>query len=130
VKVLLDTNALVWLASPKKSRNIGKQARRIIETSDSVYMSGLSVAELQIKFMAGKSKKMPALSEAATGHGLLELDFSAKHAEAIASFQSLTRHDPFDRMLLAQAYVEGLTFLTSDQTLLGLGLPYIVDAAQ
>jgi PIN domain nuclease of toxin-antitoxin system len=44
-----------------------------------------------------------ALSEVLTGQGLLLLNITAEHAEAIRDYPELTRHDPFDRLLVAQA---------------------------
>ena len=43
-------------------------------------------------------------------------------------FPALVRHDPFDRMILAQAEAERMTLLTADRTLLVLGQTWIVDA--
>jgi PIN domain nuclease of toxin-antitoxin system len=60
--------------------------------------------------------------------GVKELSFGISHADAIRDFPALSRHDPFDRMLLAQAKVEKITFLTSDNNLLKLQLSYVIDA--
>jgi len=128
VRLLLDTNSLVWVSDPKKSKSLGKQAVRQIKSADVIYFSSVSMAELTVKSMMGKIKKVSA--KQAIECGLLELHFTSLHAEAISNFQSLVRHDPFDRMLLAQALVEGATFLTSDRALLDLGLPYVVDATE
>ncbi|MDN5805522.1 MAG: hypothetical protein L0H26_13205 [Microlunatus sp.] len=43
---------------------------------------------------------------------------------------ALARHDPFDRMLVAQTRVERSVLVTSDRTLLGLGMPWILDATR
>lgn len=59
--------------------------------------------------------------------GLTELPFRASHAEEVGRLPALARHDPFDRMLLAQASAEGMRFLTSDAALLGHGLDWVVD---
>ena len=78
--------------------------------------------------MLGKFKKLPDMAEATSVGGLTMLDFSAEHAQAIANFPSLFRHDPFDRMILGQAHSQRLTLLTSDPVLLELSLDYVVDA--
>jgi len=80
--------------------------------------------------MIGKMKMVPNLTEIISESGLVLLDFKADHAETVPDFPSLVRHDPFDRMLLAQASAEGMTFLTADTTLLGLNLPFVVDARE
>lgn len=127
--MLLDTNALVWASDDGKLNNLGKNARRLIENSGIVYFSAISFAELQIKHISGKLKKMPDVRFAVSG-GLLELSFKTEHADGIKNFPSLVHHDPFDRMILAQAYSEGLFLLTADKTLLSLNLDYIVDARE
>ena len=53
-----------------------------------------------------------------------------EHAEALRDFPELTRHDPFDRLLVAQASRAGLQLLTADHVLLGLGRDFIIDASR
>ena len=127
MNLLLDTNALFWIAE-SKTKSLGKGALRIIQKSDAVYFSSISIAELTIKSMLKKGKYLPRSTEVIATSGLIELEFDASHAQAIDNFPSLIRHDPFDRMLLAQAFSEGLILLTSDETLLRLGLNYVLDA--
>jgi PIN domain nuclease of toxin-antitoxin system len=126
-RVLLDTNVLVWLFAEKKRHNIGKHARKLIDSSE-VYVSPLSYSELAIKTIIGKFKAKPTSSEESERAGLIELPFTHEHTERIYDFQSLARHDPFDRMLLAQALSEDMMFLTGDQALIDLKLTNIVDA--
>lgn len=83
-----------------------------------------------MKMMVRKLKLELDMKQSISDAGLALLDFRAEHADAIENFPSLVRHDPFDRMLLAQAHVERLTFLTADETLLGLGLPNVLDARE
>lgn len=127
MNLLLDTNALVWALDERRIRSLGKQAKRLIENGDLVYFSTISLAELQIKAIAGRFKSLPDV-EKALADGFLIMDFKAEHAVAVANFPSLARHDPFDRMILAQAYAEQLVLLTADEALLGLGLDFVVDA--
>jgi PIN domain nuclease of toxin-antitoxin system len=60
--------------------------------------------------------------------GLRELPFTSDHAVAMLRFPALVRHDPFDRMILAQASAERMTLLTADATLLALGERWVQDA--
>ncbi|MGU3499505.1 PIN domain-containing protein [Mycobacterium sp. C31M] len=62
--------------------------------------------------------------------GLLLLDVTAEDAEAIRDYPELVRHDPFDRLLVAQADRAGLRLLTADRVLLGLGRDFILDATE
>jgi PIN domain nuclease of toxin-antitoxin system len=61
---------------------------------------------------------------------LVLLSITAEHAEALGDFPELTRHDPFDRLLVAQASRTGLQLLTADQVLLDLGRDFILDASR
>nr|WP_285594613.1 PIN domain-containing protein [Actinomycetospora sp. NBRC 106378] len=59
------------------------------------------------------------------------LPVSAEQAEGVRTLPAaLRRHDPFDRLLVAQARALGLTLLTADRVLLGLDLPFVVDATR
>lgn len=78
--------------------------------------------------MLGKLPELADISDAIAVSDMKELNYIAAHADAISLFTKLKKHDPFDRMLLAQANVEGLVLLSSDKTLLGLGLDYVIDA--
>ena len=62
--------------------------------------------------------------------GLALLSITAEHAEAVRDFPELVRHDPFDRLLVAQASRAGLRLLTADQILLAMGRDFIVDAGR
>jgi PIN domain nuclease of toxin-antitoxin system len=130
VNVLLDTSATIWLTDNKKAHSIGKEARRLMEKAEIVYVSSISIAEVRIKIMLGKLKLVPELVKVLEASGLVMLDFKPEHANVIQSFQRLVRHDPFDRMLLAQASSENLVFLTGDQALLELNLPYVIDVGE
>jgi PIN domain nuclease of toxin-antitoxin system len=128
VKILLDTNALIWLIEQKDIRSIGPKTEKLLETAAVVYVSPISIVEIRIKTMLGKLTSQPDLLEDISKSGLKMLDFSAGQAESIQKFPTLVRHDPFDRMLLSQASHEGLYLITSDTVLLDLGLDYVTDA--
>lgn len=126
--ILLDTNALLWLY--QDSPALGALSRERIARAPRAHFSAASVMEITIKHLLGRlplpgGEGFPDVFERS---GLLELPFSARHAAALTRFPELARHDPFDRMLLAQASVESLELLTSDATLLSLGHAWIGDA--
>ena len=58
------------------------------------------------------------------------LDISADHAEGLREFPELSRHDPFDRLSIAQAHQHRLTLMTADGVLLGLGRTFVVDSTK
>lgn len=86
--------------------------------------------ELTIKTMLGKLSVPAGLPARLTTEGLELLSITAEHAEAIRDFPELTRHDPFDRLLVAQASRSGLCLLTAAQVLLNLGRDFILDATR
>jgi PIN domain nuclease of toxin-antitoxin system len=51
--------------------------------------------------------------------GLELMPITAHHAAGITAFPELRQHDPFDRLITAQASIEGMDLLTADQVLLG-----------
>jgi len=60
--------------------------------------------------------------------GITYLPVTAEHAAGIGEFPELLRHDPFDRLLVAQASRERCDLLTADQVLLATSYPFVVDA--
>lgn len=126
--ILLDTNALLWLV--RDSTQLGPHSRRAIDDAPRVHFSAVSVLEITIKHMLGRVElpggdAFPGIFERS---GLVELPLTSAQSAALVAFPDLARHDPFDRMLLAQARSEGLILLTSDATLLALGEVWIRDA--
>jgi PIN domain nuclease of toxin-antitoxin system len=124
--LLLDTHVALWVAGAPE--RLGARARSLIERSVPVYLSAVSHAELEVKGMLEKVRVPDGFGDWIEEQGINHLPFTAAHARALRRFGELARHDPFDRMLLAQAVAEGLTFLTADSRLLDLGRDWIVDA--
>ena len=116
MKVLLDTHLLLWAASDDP--NLSDEARTIIE--DPVvtpYFSVASMWEIVIKRSLGRSDfqvDASVLRRSLLDAGYEELSIEAHHAFEVAG---LPRHhrDPFDRLLVAQAIVEGIVLLTHDE---------------
>lgn len=126
--LLLDSQTLVWLLDDNP--RLGSEARMAIGSARGVHVSAATVWELTIKAMVGKLSVPTALSAALTGQGLQLLNVTAEHAEGIRDYPELTRHDPFDRLLVAQADRAGLRLLTADKVLLGLKREFILDATK
>lgn len=112
MKILLDTNALIWwLEDPQR---LGEKARNIIENPmNDVFCSSISAVEIAIKTSIGKLTLETPWEGAARESLLSFLSFTQDHARRF-SVLPLFHKDPFDRMLIAQALVEGATFVTSD----------------
>jgi len=112
VRLLLDTHVLLWtLEDPSKLRVAAREA--IKDWENQVLVSAASVWELAIKAAAGRLKPPESLESGLENQGFAPLAISVAHALAAGA---LPRHhgDPFDRMLVAQAQLEGLTIVTRD----------------
>lgn len=126
--LLLDTNALIWLIGHVDGGSLGSNARNAVQQADGVYISSINILEIRVKSMLGKLEANDNLLNDIAAAGLKTLSFDVSHADELTKFPGLNKHDPFDRMLLAQAQIEGMSLLTADTFLLGLGLPFIIDA--
>ena len=124
--LLLDSQALLWLLDD--SPRLGPQARQAITSAQGVHVSAATVWELTIKTMLGKLTVPADLSKKLPEQGLELLSVTAEHAEAIRDFPELTRHDPFDCLIVAQAARTGLRLLTADHVLLDRRRDFILDA--
>lgn len=126
MKLLLDTNALVWFI--RGSKDLGKSATRAFLGAKTVYFSSFSLFELHIKRAKEKITLVDNLAGELESRGIKELTPKGQDASEILRFTSLTKHDPFDRMILAQASANNLTLLTSDKAMLSLGFDWVMDA--
>jgi PIN domain nuclease of toxin-antitoxin system len=124
--MLLDTNVVLW---SMQGVRVGPEALARLTTASVRYVSAVSRFELTIKEMLGKLTLPADLTSSLQAMGLDTLPFDERHAAAVSEFPELARHDPFDRMLVAQARAEGIPFLTGDRRLLSLSLPWIIDAS-
>lgn len=124
-RYLLDSHALLWvLTDPARLSADARVA--LLERPAEVWFSAASVYELHYKAFIGKLAPFPsALASAAGEAGLLELPVSARHA-SLAGALNTPHRDPFDRILVAQALLEGLTLVTRDAAVIALDAPALV----
>jgi PIN domain nuclease of toxin-antitoxin system len=112
MRLLLDTHVLLWVLSGER---LSKEARRaIIDPRNAVTMSAASIWEMSIKAELGRLELPDGWFEEAERQSIGVLSITAAHALAVRQLPSLHR-DPFDRMLVAQAQVEGLVLVTRDE---------------
>jgi PIN domain nuclease of toxin-antitoxin system len=112
VPLLLDTHALLWWL--RGDRTLGATARAAIADEESlVFMSAASALEVAIKRAHGKLEAPGDVERWAADEGFEELPITAGHAVASADLP-VHHRDPFDRLLIAQARLEGLTLVTAD----------------
>lgn len=121
---LIDTHCwLWWLSEPER---LNTRARRwIADRRNGVFFSAASAWEIAIKATLGKLRlPEPAASfvpDRVSSQGMVPLSINQRHALALEAMP-LHHRDPFDRMLIAQAQIEGLPILTADRHF----LPYDV----
>lgn len=124
--LLLDSQVALWVLDDNP--RLGSYARQIIKSTTPVHVSAATVWELTIKMMLGKLSVPDKLASRLVEQGLSLLSITAEHAEALREFPELTQHDPFGRLLVAQASHAGLQLLTADRVLLDLGRDFIINA--
>lgn len=122
MKVLLDTHLLLWAASGQP--RLMQEAREVIEDPDTeLVFSAASIWEVAIKSgLGGDDFRVDArlLRRGLLENGYTELAVAGSHAVAVDSLLPLHK-DPFDRMLVAQAQVEGIMLLTADPAVASYG---------
>lgn len=123
-RLLLDSNTMIWWDDA--SKELGGTARALIQNAESVYVSAASEWELSIKAALSKITLRRSILEATVAAGFEPLPVSFAHAQAVRVLKSIHR-DPFDRLLVAVAMVEGLTLVSSDLILAEYGVP-VIDA--
>ncbi len=115
MKLLLDTHLLLWAAGAP-DRLPGEARARIEAPGNELFFSAASLWEIAIKGGLGRGDfqvNARLLRRGLLDNGYSELPISSEHAVAIDSLPPIHK-DPFDRILVAQATVEGITLLTAD----------------
>lgn len=97
---------------------LGKHGRRIIcSRSTTLFISAISIYELSQKARKGKlAKAQPFLQNVGQNiqaYGMSMIDVNARHAQQAGALE-WKHNDPFDRILAAQAMIEGFVLITSD----------------
>ncbi|HEX5325421.1 MAG TPA: type II toxin-antitoxin system VapC family toxin [Acetobacteraceae bacterium] len=115
MKLLIDTHLLLWAAG--QPDRLPAEARMLIDDQDNqLSFSPASIWEVAIKNDLGRSDfraDARLLRRGLLDHGYGELPITSMHAVAIADLPPI-HNDPFDRILIAQSMIEGITLLTSD----------------
>jgi PIN domain nuclease of toxin-antitoxin system len=117
VKWLLDTHLLLWAASD--DMKLPAEARAEIENAQaSLYFSVVSIWEIIIKNALGRddfSVNARVLRRELIDVGYTELEIKGQHVLEVEQLP-LIHHDPFDRLLIAQASSEGIFLMTHDKS--------------
>ena len=113
--LLLDTHVLLWwLDDPSV---IGADARELIaDPRRPVFVSAAAAWEITIKRQLGKLEAPGDLEAVLEKERFQHLPITVRHALAVDELPSI-HGDPFDRIQIAQARLEGLTIVTRDRTI-------------
>ena len=123
MRLLVDTQAALWLLS--KNERLPPTARELIfDRSVDCFLSAASVWEVAIKRRLGKLDASADFHIHLERHGVRGLPIYDRHATLVADLP-LHHHDPFDRLLVAQASAEGMSILSADEILRKYDVPVL-----
>ena len=119
MRLLLDTHAFIWWDS--EPQRLSRQALALCkDPGNQLMLSVVSLWEIQIKAQMDKVRLRHPLSEIVQtqqeANGMTILPLTALHVYGLDNLQPFHK-DPFDRMLVAQAKVEELRLVSSDEML-------------
>jgi PIN domain nuclease of toxin-antitoxin system len=119
MRLLPDTHLLLC-SSGDPSRLRPEALHLLDDPSNEVFFSAVSIWETAIKHARGRPDFVSdprVLRNGLLTHGYRELTVTSEHALGVSTLPPFHK-DPFDRLLIAQAWIEGLTLLTQDDTIL------------
>lgn len=123
MNILLDTHAFLWWDA--NDLNLPPTLRAAIASLENrVFVSAVTVWEIAIKRASGKLSFSGSAARALEQHGFQPLPITVEHAEWAGQLPQLHR-DPFDRLLVAQAQLEGLVLITVDDQILRYQVPHL-----
>jgi PIN domain nuclease of toxin-antitoxin system len=120
LRLLLDTHTFLWAADGRLDRN----TRAAMEAADAVSVSAATIWEIGIKRALGKLQAPEDVIEHSDESGFERLPITFEHARE-AGRLPLLHGDPFDRILVAQARVEGLTLASADAAIKQYDVPVL-----
>jgi PIN domain nuclease of toxin-antitoxin system len=123
MKLLLDTHAFLWWDS-NDARLPAVLREAVASPGNQVFVSAVTAWEISIKRGLGKLVFARGLRKAIEGHGFRGLSITVEQAEWAGSLPQL-HHDPFDRLLVAQAQLEGMILVTVDAEIIRYAVPHL-----
>jgi PIN domain nuclease of toxin-antitoxin system len=123
MKLLLDTHAFLWWDA--KDVRLSESLRSAIASPrNDVFVSAATVWEIAIKRASGKLIFGRPVGKTIEEYGFMPIPITVEHAEWAGGLPQLHR-DPFDRLLVAQAQLEGLVLVTVDDQILRYQVPHL-----
>lgn len=123
MNLLLDTHVLLWWLADDAALDDTPRAA-IADGANVVYVSAATVWEIAIKRSLGKLSVPDDLPTVLETEGFRKLSITWEHAFRTEGLPNIHR-DPFDRVLIAQCLVEGLTMVSSDRHIARYGVPLL-----
>lgn len=121
--LLLDTHSFIWwLEKPDFLSDSAMSA--ISDSNNRIFISSITFLELGIKQAIGKLSTDKPFEDAFAIYGFYELPLNSQQAYAVKDLP-LHHKDPFDRALVAQAKLTGLTLVTRDKILTKYDIPIL-----
>ncbi len=112
MKLLIDTHILIWWLGDDSKLSVPEKDL-IANPDNMVFVSAAACWEITVKKMIGKLDAPDDLPAALAANDFIELPITIQHTQAL--YQLPPHHnDPFDRIMIAQAFDEGLAFVTRD----------------
>lgn len=112
MRLLLDTHVVLWWLDD--SPELSDEVKSLIDTEPAVHVSAVTPWEIAIKQSLGKLQGPEDLAERVRDSQFTGLPVTAGHAVRAGRLPGHHR-DPFDRILVAQAQIEGMTLVTRDK---------------
>jgi PIN domain nuclease of toxin-antitoxin system len=123
MKLLLDTHIFLWWTQDD-SRLQPRHRNVIGSPQNSVYVSAATAWEIAIKRKIGKLAFTGSVSDAIDKHRFEALSISVQHGESAGALPAI-HSDPFDRLLIAQTHLEGMTLITVDDQILRYSVSHL-----
>lgn len=112
MRLLLDTHVLIWLMDA--DAKLTARMRDAIKNAEEIHVSAVSIFEIAVKSALGKLSVNGDVQARALDADCLSLPVTWAHGRDVGNLP-FHHHDPFDRLLIAQARVEGLVLATTDR---------------
>jgi PIN domain nuclease of toxin-antitoxin system len=113
-RYLVDTNIVLW--AWHEPHRVPRRLLGILSSDAPLYVSVATIWEISIKAGIGKLVTVDNVTDALVRTGYTLLPIKAEHVEAVRHLPFHHR-EPFDRLLVVQARIEGMRLMTSDRTL-------------
>ena len=119
MSILLDTHVFIWAA--EENRRLSPAARAMLsDPNEIVFLSAVSSLEIAIKWSKGNlelpDRPYEFVTKTLAAAGISQLAITVRDTCAVGDLPH-HHHDPFDRLLVAQARINGLRLMTADPIL-------------